>query len=503
MKKIVILAVALATRGTFAALVMTDTKEFFEGGAMLPGSVASCPSPSLRTAAVLPEIYGVLSAWMERTFLYYCTKPHLIGGGTIQTPSQMKTADLSGWDDFDYPFLQAMTNRVVTSRMAWWPLVEGVADAMKFGYPGATYNGGLIYNFGANSSTALGGQDFPTIGWTTNLIEAVSTNRWVGIWPYFGDCPTDGVWKTESYYSYPRVFGNESLIGWLYDGDFAYDYPELHSQIVNWKSPISCLDILREKIGDGAYALTNRTLRLDRNFLTALENALGLCDTYIESTPRGRDEDITTYFDLTYGCYNSASASASAVWRFNTATRQITIHPDQLTWTFNTYLSTSTNEVFGSDSALAWCGGSTESAGLIAQMNIPLTLVASDVYNLLIAQGVDPTTGTNKWTVTADFLSGGNLVYELESAQQIIHIHAPVSTGTNTIYVGASANQNNRVIFTKGVNYRGDINLPLTKFYWIFGFIDHVDVALGKSCFFYNGYAPWYPGWIEFPSSRS
>lgn len=499
MKKIVILAVALATRGTFAALVMDDTKEFFEGGEMLPGRVANCPSPSLRAAAVLPEIYGVLSAWMERIFLYYHTS-----NGFIVLPEDMKSCDLfrNMETDWDYPYNQVRTNRVVTERMTWWPLVNAIAKAMRTGPPSMTRNkNGLgFFTMGANASSRLKGKDFPTIDWTTNVVDAVPADSWIGIWPCFIDCPTDGVWKTEYLRDRDLLIPYQTyrVIGSLYDGEFSQDYPELLTSITNWKSSTTCLDLLRGEIGDDAYFLTNRTLRLDRRYLTALEYALGLCDTYVLASWPGANG--LGFLDLTYRTTKQSDECVSANWKFNGISNTITIRPDRPSFdNITNVVRVVTNFNYFADTGVAWCGGSTESLKMSANTSFYVIMKVSDLYNVMTTY-TPQAPDQDMWLYSGHSFSldGSTLVYDFTTTNNDYRSLTFLLEGEGALNILATGTQENRVKFSSYEVNTSLIPPPMPLFLMKYGFVYYVDVAWGLNCVSFDGYVP-FVGYPVFP----
>lgn len=476
MKRILILSVALATRGTFAALVMDDTKQFFAGGAMLPDSVASCPSPSLRTAAVLPEIYGVLSAWLERAELRFAHEDNLT------SPAQLPTAVFGNGGDWGVPFATAQSNRVVTSRLSWWPLVNKIADTMAVGGPGVTDNVNWNrYNF---SSTSLGGDDWPEVAWTHDVPGAMPSNRWANIWPRFVSCSPDPIWKTDSYC---EGSSSLSLLGSTYHGEFIKDYTDLYTYLDSWRSHLTCEDILRGKIGNVAESLTNRTLRLDRNYLTALENAMGLCDIIVCDDHQYWGPDIDRLL-LSHSAVESAAASANAIWSFNATTGRVTIQPDVLSWQKHSNVSTITNLTHSTDNSFAWCDGSTESATMKASMVAPLTIAASNLYH-------EVSSSNDTWSVISSSIANGWITYVLTSPGQpnwTVAFYLDGMAGTNTIEVAASASQNTRVCWSD-IDTMRVADLPtfwtFDPFLLIYGFVDSIDLVYAPTKYFYGGYA--------------
>lgn len=476
MRFILIFAVAMMLQCVSAALVMDDTKQFVTGGAALPNTVASCPSPSLRTAAVLPEIYGVLSAWLERSELKYAHDDN------ITSPAQLPTAVFANGYDWGLPFSMAQSNRVVTSRLSWWPLVNQIADTMAVGGPGV--NASLHwdrYNF---SSTSLGGDDWPEVAWTDDMPGAMPSNRWANIWPKFLSCSPDPIWKTDSYCEGSSAL---SLLSDLYDGEFIKDYTDLYTYLDSWRSPLTCEDILRGKIGNVAESLTNRTLRLDRNYLTALENALGLCDIIVcENHFPYWGPDIDRLL-LSHSAVESASASANAIWSFNATTGMVTIRPDELSWQKHSNVSTITNWSYASDNSYAWCEGSTESAFLEASMVAPLTIAASNLYHVA-------SSSNDTWTVISSSIANGWITYVLTSPGQpnwTVAFYLDGMAGTNTISVSASASQHTRVSWSD-IDTMSVADLPtwwiFDPFLLIYGFVDSIDLVYAPTKYFYGGY---------------
>lgn len=478
MRFILIFAVAMMLQCVSAALVMDDTKQFFTGGASLPNTVASCPSPSLRTAAVLPEIYGVLSAWLERTWLD--------DNYGITNVSSAKTAVLDDYSRWPTGCGSINSNRVVTSRHVWQRLLNKIADGMCYGGPSAFLDDdGQYYIQNVNSSTALGGGSWPTIEWTEDFIEAVPSNRWAEIWPTFDDCENDEVWHKYSF------AGRWNLITCLRDrcnGDFDEDYADLYLYLQDWVSPKSCLDVLKEKIGDEAYAITNRTLRTDRRFLTALENALGLCDvmqnTYNISMPDAK------YIDLYHVCSQSATASSMSVWEYSPSSGLISIRPGSLTWSTTTTVRTETNSWNYSSGYIAVSYDSAESASVHATLeNIPLTISASNIYEMVVAAA----DGVNYevWDADEIYNIGGILGYKMVPRDHpsgaipydfYISIDLNGLSGNGNLVVSAIASQGHVVKYSipEFIHYH-DYQWP-SRVLWRNAFVESIDLAYLPIC---------------------
>lgn len=462
-----------------ATLSINDAKMFFQGGEAMPNVVESVPGDSLRAGAILPEVYGTISGWLERTWLTY----GVLGGYSgITNLNVAKTATLAS--SYGWPAGCGIinSNRVITTRHVWQPLLNGIADSLNRGWTGvlperAQDQYGII-----TSSTALGGMNWPTISWTEDFIGAVSSNEWAQIWPTFMSCEPDGVWKTDQH-----AYGNSIVINilssrasdWMewYDNP---DYGALESYLDSWRSPKSCLDILKEKIGDEAYALTNRTMRLDRRFLTALENAIGLCDVMVDDVYA--DMPAAKFIDLSHRCSQFATATTDAVWSYSPSAGWMSISTDPLAWSTSTSISTTTNFVSNASAYIAVSYESSESASLRASLsNIPLTLPASNLY----AMAVSAAGGAESWSVDASSTAGGSLTYWLSSTNDLqftISVGLNGLAGTNQLIVSAAATQSHGVRFTvPEFTYYWDYGF-ISKPLWKNGFVDSLDCAFLPMC---------------------
>lgn len=458
-----------------ATLSINNAKMFFQGGASMPNVVESVPGDSLRAGAILPEVYGTISGWLERVALPADYE------GNIRTASDMKTADLSfSWimANLSPPW----TNRVVTQRFylphqrTYFDLWGYICDWMSyFGGSGSS----SFYMF--DSSTELdNGVVWPTIEWTNNLVTAISSNEWAEIWPTFECCEPDGVWKKGEPGGSARNWRVEHMLrrGGEEMGD---DFESYAAAVYDFRTSKTCLDLLKEKIGDEAYALTNSSMRIDRRFLTALENALGLCNVLVEE---GKDPFAEAYhYNLTHSCVYYAFATADALWTYNPSSGYMSIQSD-LSWSVSNTVSTVTNYSSFSTDYSAWCGGSFESASLHANIDdIDLGIPASNLYALAVEHlnGSD----SGGWVVSSDSVDGGILSYRLvDSSQNSWYIQFNLNhlSGTNRLHVGASASQSTQVYYptTDFVNGRSPY-FP-TEFMWKNAFVKSLDIVAFPIC---------------------
>ena len=484
-----------------ATLSINDAKMFFQGGEAMPNVVESVPGDSLRAGAIMPEVYGTISGWLERARLYVDPQT----GHGITNLTVAKTAVLDSYYQWPTGCGIINSNRVVTTRPVWQCLLNGIADSMYLGGP-SIYPGIDRYPFvTVESSTALGGRDWPTIDWTYDFVGAMSSNEWAEIWTTFDNCDDDGVWRKMA------ASGRGDVAATLrerYNGDFDEDYADLYLYLQAWASPKSCLDILKEKIGDEAYALTNRTLRIDRRFLTALENALGLCD--IIQNHGGIVMPNANFVDLTHRCSQFATATTAATWTYSQSTGRISMSTDDLSWSYTNSVYTTTNNLSFSENLIAVTHGSSESAELHAVLGSSITIPASNIYTKAVAAANGHTQG--RWDAVETYSIDGITGYKMAAADHpsgeplydfYISLDLDGLAGTNTLIVSASASQSHRVIYSIpeftywDINNYGNIPSPLL---WRNGFVESVDLAFLPICTRWVGspsgeYADGYPMW--------
>lgn len=461
----------LASVLMIAALSINDAKMFFNGGDAMPNTVAGVPSDSLRGAAILPEIYGTISGWLERMLLppygLYDVEP-----GQYAKPVDPKA---SRFNQYLVISPSLCSNRVVSTRYTYLDLMHRIVDErMMYGYLSDGYD---FDAFGYGSSK-MPGDAFPTIAWTNKLFSARTPAEWSRVWQRLADCPVDGVWKTRTSDG-PGGWLANTLEGLCIDGtvdqaiyrDF---YENYYWAIYGRRSQTSCLDLLRAQIGDEAYALTNRTMRLDRRFMTALENALGLMDL----APLALGDSWVDAVSLTHGYTSYAGATVSATWQYNAGQNRISISYDTPSWATSNSWSTATNWTGEVDYVLFACGGSDESVVVSAALLDP---IAVTVPLDLILDLVDYAPGAPDSTIALTEIqsSDGILTYRFNNGRSL-GANLNNLAGTNRLTIAATAHQTATVAYSLGLS---DWSPPAqTRWLLANGYVPSVDLACIGSC---------------------
>lgn len=280
------------------ALVMERPLMFFtDQPGRLPASNVNAPSETLRiTPAHYAELYGVASAYIERYWK---------GGGVYTNdnwesyidPQNVQFQHLPiawfSWGGYD-PGYFSPSNRVIKSyRIA---AKTGSDDA-----PVLHNIANWIFNddyFSPSSGSSLiQDSDPPTFDWCENPFAAVGTNEWIGAWRRFINVTNDiaastwnlgpSDWYYDDRYSPPgnMVYHLRDLTGDNMPQEIDTLSWELWDAIANRGASETISTLMRRAVpGCAAEAVTNRTLRLDRSFLTALESAASLEDTIYTDT---------------------------------------------------------------------------------------------------------------------------------------------------------------------------------------------------------------------------
>ena len=470
----------LASALMIAALSINDAKMFFNGGDSMPNAVASVPGDSARGAALLPEIYGTVSGWLERMLLppygLYDADDDWMDTGRPVDPKASKFEML--W--VISPSL--CSNRVVSTRFTFVDLTHRIVDErLKFGGLSADeYGSDLFYG-----SSQMPGDPFPTVAWTNALFAARTPTEWSRVWTRLYCCPVDGVWKTQDsdpYYPSYHIAGilESVCMNNFVDQEIRSDfYDNYYWAIASSRgTQTTCLDLLRAQIGNDAYALSNRTMRLDRRFLTALENALGLMDL----AEMMWIQPYMPILSLTHGYTEYASSTVAATWRYNASRDRISFTYDTPRWEPSKTWTTATNMTSRSESVVFACGGSAESvvvsAGLLDSIavTVPLDLVLDLV-------GYSEGAPESVVELTSAQTSGGILTFRFDNGRSLgADLNSMV--GTNRLAIAAVAHQTVTVWYTAGLSDLSWGGYDDTRNMWLLenGYIPHVDLAWLDSC---------------------
>lgn len=429
--------IMLSTILLASTLRMNDVKLFFRDGDEMQNVVTNVPSSS-RASAMLVEQYGTLSGWFERTALM---DEHAVEGRyAISNLVDCKTVDLSQYyisTQMRNPYYE--TNRVVTTRFQRFPhyLIYNDID----GGGGTLLTGAVQYE----GSTQLDkcypdGTAWPhATDWRSRLFDCAPLREWLTAWPTFNPCETDGVWKVFSYVGYPAMRAERF---WQRGGLTQEEVNALD----NWRHPVTCLSLLKDEIGDVAYSLTNRTGRIDRNGLTALEWALGLVNIlYIE---RSDVFPPTRISDIMYAGSRESHAEPVVQWSYDTSTGEVVMTPLALSWSDSVQELTMTNRITTAKALVSVSHGTSEALSYYSEMlQVPISMPVASIYDNAASLA---TTNFVRWTVYYewDTRTSYSLRFVDDSKDYLFAVSYPLQNlnGESRQLITVDANQSASVI---------------------------------------------------------
>jgi len=430
--------IMLATILLASVVKMNDVTLFFRDGDRLQNVVTNVPS-SARAKAMLVEQYGTLSGWFERTALL---DEHAVDGRhTISNLADCKTVDLSQYwvsSQLNNPYYS--TNRVVTLRFQKFPHYIIYSDIDSGGGGSA-----LLNSVQYEGSTQLDrcypdGTGWPhSTEWRSRLYDCATLTEWLTAWPTFNPCETDGVWKVNGDVGYPGFRGERfRQRGGLRQSE--------ENALENWRHPVTCLSLLKDEIGDVAYSLTNRTGRIDRNGLTALEWALGLVNIlYVERS------DIfppTRMYDIMYAGSRDSHAEPVVQWSYDTATGEVVMTPLALSWSDTIHESTTTNRTATAKAIVSVSHGTSESLSFNSSMaQVPISMPVAQIYTMAEAL---VSSNAVRWTVyyEQDTRTSFSLRFVDDARQYLFAVSYPLVdlSGHSQQFISVVANQSADVI---------------------------------------------------------
>lgn len=435
--------IMLATILLASVVKMNDVTLFFRDGDRLQNVVTNVPS-SARAKAMLVEQYGTLSGWFERTALL---DEHAVEGRyAISNLVDCKTVDLSQyWVSSQLQNPYYATNRVVTLRFQRFPHYIIYSD-IDYGGGGSALLNSVQYE----GSTQLDkcypdGTGWPhSTDWRSRLFDCATLREWLTAWPTFDPCETDGVWKVNGDVGYPGFRGERfRQRGGLTQAE--------ENALENWRHPVTCFSLLHDEIGDVAYSLTNRTGRIDRQGLTALEWALGLVNIlYIE---RSDVFPPTRMSDITYAGSRDSHAEPVVQWSYDTSTGEVVMTPLALSWSDTIQERTTTNRTATAKAIVSVSHGTSEALSYHAGMlQVPISMPVAAIYNNAASLA---TSNSVRWTVyyEQDTRTSFSLRFEDDAKDYLFAVSYPLQnlSGESQQYIGVVAHQSADVITSEPV----------------------------------------------------
>ena len=281
------------------ALVMERPLMFFnDEPGLLPSADVAVPTETRRiTKNHFAELYGAASAVMERNWRGAELVTNNITGGYIQ-PDKVQLRDLPSGYIYTHPYQTALyypSNRVIRSYRVTTPWDGAGTYWGAFG-PAALHTMAdcVLIDRTQYGSSLISGDDPPTFDWCANPLEAASSNEWISALKTFQDVTNDIPAARWTLYNPEEPNGSMSADAvsmlkdlTVYDGsepnqrDIEEQFDGLVEAIRSRAPSESITGLMQRAVREcSPVAVTNRTLRFDRNFLTALDAAASLEDTY-------------------------------------------------------------------------------------------------------------------------------------------------------------------------------------------------------------------------------
>lgn len=435
--------IMLATIILASTLRMNDVKLFFRGGDEMQNVVTNVPS-SARASAMLVEQYGTLSGWFERMALL---DEHAVEGRyAISNLVDCKTVDLSQyWVASLMQIPYYATNRFVTLRFQRFPHYI-IYNDIDYGGGGS----GLLNSVEYEGSTQLDkcypdGTGWPhSTDWRSRLFDCATLREWLTAWPTFDLCETDGVWKVYGAVEYPGFRGERfRQRGGLTQAE--------ENALENWRHPVTCFSLLHDEIGDVSYSLTNRTGRIDRNGLTALEWALGLVNIlYVYRSDVFPPSRIS---DIMYDGARESHAEPVVQWSYDTSTGEVVMTPLALSWSDSVQERTVTNRTTTAKAIVSVSHGTSESLGYYSEMvQVPISMPVAAIYNNAASLA---TSNSVRWTVYYewDTRTSFSLRFVDDARQYLFAVSYPLEnlSGHSQQIISVIANQSADVITSEMV----------------------------------------------------
>ncbi len=455
----------------FFALALTRPALFFTDLLnIMPDSAVAVPGVGRISRPHFAEPYGVASACFER---------RLQDASAVPALSALPDVNLSPyWPDAAYA---APSNRVIKSTRFVVP--GGAGGAGRGAVPGlAEHILAYRQDFGAS---LIQDSDPPAFGWCSDPFAAASSNDWLAAWRTFASVSNDIPVSTWTLYSGPRSSPPCDMLGYFADlaGVFdtqapaalAVEYSALFDAVYDRGPSETVSGLMAAAIPSCVpAAVTNRTLRLDRNFLTALEAAASLEDTRYDVA-----SDIVCTHQRT-----SATAMRDAV---GARVATLTLTPDFDTETLIGRISGGLPEMldgsFGSVRTNTLAGGNFRYSARIPRnssaswdigcTDAPITLPASDLLDAVTLNMQLPVGSSVTLAGTVTFDSGGFYWVGSLPGVGIAEAYAAFPTSVScTVDVNVSTSRTGVFIIpdAPGVNYSF-----LDNFYWDAGRVASVD----------------------------